>query len=160
MRRGERNPMFGRKHTPEALALIGAGARVTNARRQYVPVPQRIVIPDETTLAYIAGLVDADGSIRFRKGRPFVSIYNTNTDLIAWLMRTLGHGSVSNGNLGREQVVAWSIQAARDVYALVTAIRPWLIVKADDADAALAHLLEKYGEEVVANGGNDRDRLV
>lgn len=152
MRRGERNPMFGRKHTPEALKRIGVGARATNARRQYLPMPQRVVIPDETTLAYVAGLVDADGSIRFSGQRPFIAIYNTNAPLIQWLLDTFGCGNISNGNMGREQVVAWRLDRARDVYALVSALRPRLIVKAADADAALDHLRAKYGEEVMAHG--------
>jgi hypothetical protein len=103
-------------------------------------------------LTYVAGLIDADGSIRFKTDhstkvkvrRPFVSVYNTNTELVAWLMATFGHGCVAKGNMGREQVFSWTIQGARDVYALLTAIRPWLIVKRGDADAALEYLREKY----------------
>jgi hypothetical protein len=155
MRRGERNPFYGRRHTPEARAKISAATRHRNltGQRAYEPSPQRIVLPGEDTLAYVAGLVDADGSIRFSGGRPFIAIYNTNASLIAWLVETFGYGCLSNGNMGREQVRAWRLSAARDVYALVGALRPRLIVKAEDADIALAWLRDKYGwEEVVANG--------
>lgn len=155
MRSGERNPMYGRKHTPEALRRIGLASQATNARRQYLPMPQRVRIPDTETLAYVAGLVDADGSIRFSKRRPFIAIYNTSVPLIDWLVATFGCGNLANGNMGREQVVCWRLDRARDVYALVSAIQPRLIVKAADAVVVLAHLREKYGaalEEVVANG--------
>lgn len=152
MRRGERNPFFGRKHTPETRAKIAESTRHRNltGKRSYAPAPQRITLPDESTLAYVAGLVDADGSIRFSGGRPFIAVYNTSQELIAWLVNTFGYGCLSNGNMGREQVVCWRLGAARDVYALVSAIRPRLIVKAGDADIVLAWYREKYGEEVVA----------
>lgn len=155
MRRGPRNPFFGRKHTEETKAKIAERTRINNLTRRYEPAPQRVVLPDEMTLAYVAGLVDADGSIRFARGRPFAGIYNTNRGLIDWLVATFGCGNLSNGNMGREQVVCWRLDRARDVYAFVSAIRPRLIVKAADADAALAYLREKYGlgaEEVVTSG--------
>lgn len=155
MRRGERNPFFGRKHSDETKRRIGERTRINNRTRRYEPLPQRIVIPDCETIAYVAGLVDADGSIRFAKKRPFAAIYNTNVDLIDWLCATFGAGNLSKGNLGRERVVCWRLDRALDVYAFVSAIRPRLIVKAADADAALAHLRAKYelgAEEVTANG--------
>lgn len=154
MQTGERNSFYGRRHSPEARAKISAATRHRNlsGKRAYAPAPQRIVLPDEKTLAYVAGLIDADGSIRFSGGRPFIAIYNTSAALIEWLTATFGYGCISNGNKGREQVVAWRLSAARDVYALVSAVRPRLIVKAADADVVLAWLSDKYGEEVVANG--------
>lgn len=157
---GERNPFFGLTHTPEVRARLSENARHRNRSRTYEPAPRRIALPDEATLAYVAGLIDADGSIRFktdhstqkRRPRPRVVIYNTSRPLIEWWLETFQHGSVTNGNKGREQVLAWSIAGARDVYALLAAVRPWLIVKGADADIALVFLREKYTEEVVANG--------
>lgn len=157
---GALNPFHGKTHTPEVKMRLSESARIRNLSRTYEPAPRRITLPSQDALAYVAGLIDADGSIRFktdhstqkRVPRPRVVIYNTSAPLIDWLCSTFDHGSVTKGNVGREQVLAWSITAARDVYALLTAVRPWLIVKADDADIALDHLREKYGEEVVANG--------
>jgi len=152
LRQGANNPFYGRTHTPEARQRISESSRNRNLARKYEPAPQRITVPSGWELAYLAGLIDADGSVRFKIDhstaekvkRPFVSVYNTNLALIDWLVSTLGHGSVTKGNMGREQVMAWTIQGARDVYALLTALRPMLIVKASDADAALNFLKEKY----------------
>lgn len=146
MRRGALNPFYGRKHTPETRAKLAAHLRFCQSTRTYEPMPQRVVIPGPFDVAYLAGMIDADGSIRFRRGRPFVSVYNTYRPLIEWLMVTLRHGCVSKTTRGRLQVEAWTITAARDVYALLTAIRPHLKVKAADADAAIAHLVKKYPE--------------
>lgn len=145
MRRGSRNPFYGRKHTEEFKRKQSERTRAFNASRQYEAYPQSIVVPtDAAVLAYLAGMIDADGSIRFSGGRPFVAIYNTHQPLIEWLLETLQYGSVANGNKGREQVVAWRITAARDVFSLITAIMPYLIVKRSDAQAALDFINGKY----------------
>lgn len=152
IRQGAANPFYGKTHTEETKLRIAESSRLRNQSRTYEPAPQRITIPGPETCAYLAGLIDADGSIRFKTDhstkqkvrRPFVTVYNTNKDLITWLGETLGNGCVTKGNLGRDQVLAWTIQGAHDVYALLIAIRPWLIVKAVDADTALWYLREKY----------------
>jgi len=144
MRRGERNPFYGKKHSPEFIEQARRRMQGLNAARQYEAAPQKVRVPTGNDLAYLAGMIDADGSVRFRKGRPFVAVYNTSRPLIDWLLATMGHGSVSYGNEGRERVMAWCIQGARDVYALSTALLPLLIVKRGDAEAALAYLREKY----------------
>lgn len=150
IRQGSANPFYGRTHTAEFGEDQAARNRMRTGPRD--PLPQQIVIPDKALCAYLAGLIDADGSIRFKTDhstrtknrRPFVTVYNTSRELIDWLMATLGHGCVAHGNLGREQVLSWTVQGARDVYALLTAIRPWLIIKSADADTALWYLREKY----------------
>lgn len=144
MRTGYRNPFYGRHHSDEFKAAQSARTRAYNATRQYEPSPQSIVAPSGPVAAYLAGMIDADGSVRFKRGRPFVSVYNTNVPLIDWLSKTLGGGTVSKGNMGRKQVFAWTITAARDVFALLCAVRPLMIVKASDADAALKFFQGKY----------------
>lgn len=143
MRRG-RNPFYGKKHSPEFRVRLSERTKAFNAKRQYAVQPQKITAPTGTTAAYIAGMVDADGSIRTRGGRPFVAIYNTHRPLIEWVMATLGHGCVTKGPMGRERVEAWTVSAAQDVWALIHAIYPFLIVKKGDADAVLKILSEKY----------------
>ena len=154
MRTGSANPFYGKTHTAEAKARIAKSSRLRNQSRTYEPAPQRVTIPaDPCVIAYLAGMVDADGSIRFKTDhststkvrRPFLSVYNTSRPLMDWLMETFSHGCTAKGNMGREQVQSWTIQGARDVYALVTAIRPYLIVKKSDADTALEHLRGRYG---------------
>lgn len=154
-RKGSLNPFFGRTHTPEVRERLSVSARNRNLSRTYEPAPQRIAIPGSIEIAYTAGMVDADGSIRFKTDhstavkvrRPFVSIYNTSRTLMDWLMDTYGHGCITKGNVGREQVLSWTLGGARDVFALVGAIRPHLIVKAEDADDVLECLRGRYGWE-------------
>lgn len=146
MRRGSNNPFYGKKHTPEVLEGMRNRARALNANRTYAVQPQRLITPTSDAIrGYLAGMIDADGSIRFRKKTlPFVCVYNTYAPLLDWLRETLGCGSIYKTTKGREQVQCWQTTAARDLFALLTSIRPFLIVKASDADAVLAFLREKY----------------
>ena len=90
MRKGEKNPFYGKKHSPETKAKIAQWTREFNASRQYELNPLSITIPIEPDLSYIAGIVDGEGSIRFHRERPFIAIYNTDTRLMDWLQKKLG----------------------------------------------------------------------
>ena len=96
MRRGERNPFFGKRHSDEFRRQQSERTRAFNAKRQYEAAPQQIVVPtDVAILGYLAGMIDADGSIRFRRQKhPFVCIYNTHEPLLDWLRATLRYGSI------------------------------------------------------------------
>ncbi len=149
--RGEGNPMFGRKHTPETRAKLANHLRECNARRVYVPSPLSVTIPAGVSLGYFAGLVDGEGSIRFSRGRPFVAVYNTELPILEWIVREVGGTIGGHDDRGRKTCYSWRIGAARDVYAVCRALLPCLIAKRADALAALAHLDAKYGE--VVGGG-------
>lgn len=154
MRKGKNNPFYGKTHSEETKRKIGAKVRSRNLKGQYKLRKQKIVIPTGETLAYIAGLVDADGSIRFRvdastrqergNKRYFVAIYNSNKELIKWVENIFQYGSVFKHNQGREIVQSWQISGAKDVYALIIALLPYLIVKREDALEALEYLERKY----------------
>jgi hypothetical protein len=151
-RKGKNNPFYGKHHTKEVREMLSEKVKIQNSSRQYDLLPQRIVIPLEMDLAYLAGFCDADGSIRFThpngKPRPFIAFYNTNKDVISWILEKLQHGSVQYQNKGREQVQSVRIDGARDVYALTNALLPLLIVKRDDALNVINFLREKYGERL------------
>lgn len=150
MRTGKRNPMYGRRHSDETKAKIGFASRETNAKRQYVPDPQKVSLPTGEALGYLAGLLDGEGSVRFRAGRPFVAIYGERS-VVEWLVTNVGGSFGKPDTRGRVPCYCWSIAAARDVLAVCRAVSHLLIVKKEDAMNAIAHLEAKYGE--VVGGG-------
>lgn len=143
MRIGERNPFFGRKHSPETRAKLAASTRRYNAVRQYVPQQQRVRIPSD--LGYFAGIVDGEGSIRFAAGRPFVAVYNTDERLMKWLVANVGGSYRAADRRGRTVCYDWRIGAANDVYAVCIALAPRLLIKRADAEKVIRHLRERYG---------------
>jgi len=145
MRRGERNPFFGHKHTPEVRAkLIGMLSRA-RASRQFLPREQRVRIPTGVQLGYLAAMIDGEGSLKFGRGRPFVAVYNTDERVMRWLVETVGGSAGPWDKRGRVPCWTWHIGAARDVLAVVEAVRPFLICKATEADVAIKYLRSKYG---------------
>jgi len=145
MRRGSGNPFYGRKHTEESKRRISNGLRLYDGKRQYRIHPQSIRIPIGLNLGYLAGIVDGEGSIRFRKGRPFIAIYNSDDSLFQWLLHQTGRAPVVGDYRGRVPGWAWAISAARDLYALGKALEPHLVVKKSDLNIVLRFLEDKYG---------------
>lgn len=98
--------------------------------------------------AYIAGMIDADGTITatHNKGRlpkPLVLVVNTNWDLICWLKSSIGAGcsyqtktrptrpdqnSAHWNKVHRFQLTGWK------AISLIERVRPYMIVKAAHAD--------------------------
>lgn len=147
MRRGARNPFFGKKHTPETREKLAGVLRGMNAKRQYDLGPLTLPQLSTTQLAYIAGLIDGEGHIGSPAGRKMfsVSIANIYTPLMTWLVETMGGGySTSKDPRAREPCHLWVIYATRNVAALLRAVRPYLIIKADRADEVLALMEQKY----------------
>jgi len=146
MRSGALNPMFGRKHTLETKAKLAGILRVANETREYDISRVSVRIPDGVDLGYLAGLVDGEGSIRARRGRPFVAVYNTDAGIIRWLIGNVGGHAAAHDKRGRRPCWAWRVSGARDVFALCRALCPLLIAKKFDAACAVATLTAKYGE--------------
>lgn len=145
MHRGARNPMYGRKHTPEALAKIAAATTRRNAQHQYELELRKLKWLSEAQRAYVAGLVDGEGSVTHRRSRPSVYIYNTSLPLMEWLVANVGRAYRVAHRNGREPCYVWTVEAAADVAYLLTRIRPFLVIKGKRADEALAFLENKYG---------------
>lgn len=146
IRAGEKNPFFGKKHLPEAKGKMSKWTKDRNAKRQYEIRKLSIKIPTTTDLYYLAGIIDGEGSIKFKKGRPFIAVYNTNKLLMAWLIHTIGGTYRDADKRGRKVCYTWTISATRDVYALCIALWEALIIKQDDADEVINHLKNKYGQ--------------
>jgi len=148
MRRGSNNPFYGKKHTEETRRYLGEILRRYRGNRQYDINPPTIIIPSGYDLAYFAGLVDGEGSIRFRRFRPFIALYNTDAVLFEWVQEKTGITPHWVDNRGRVPVWHWYVQSAKNVYTLGKALAPFLVVKQADVQAALAALEGKYGRSI------------
>jgi len=150
MRKGERNPFFGRKHTPETKAKLARVLRENRPGIGFGLSPVQVKIPEGIELGYFAGLVDGEGSIRFvKKTRPFVAVYNTSDAVIVWLLSRVGGAIAGRDTRGRVPCITWRIDAARDVYAVCSALDPLLKAKQTDARLVMSFLERKYGVEVI-----------
>ncbi len=147
MRRGSGNPFFGRKHTPATRAKLAANLRSYQANRQIEISARTIRIPTEVSLGYLAGLIDGEGSVRFKRGRPFVAVYNTEKRIMDWLIAAVGGHVVGHDRRGRRVCYTWCVAGARDVWALCRALEPHTLAKRLDIAAALFDLRKRYGEE-------------
>lgn len=155
MRKGKNNPFYGKHHTEEFKKKLSERAKVQNSQRQYELQPLKASIPTGSDLVYLAGFCDADGSIRFTnpkgKPRPFIAFYNTNQEVIDWIFTKLGKaGSIQYHNKGRLMVQSVRLDSAKDIYFVVKALLPFLIVKKNDAIAVISFLESKYGDRLIA----------
>jgi hypothetical protein len=150
MRKGDKNPFFGRKHTPETKAKLAKILRENRPGVGFGLSPGKVRIPEGVALGYFAGLVDGEGSVRFiRKIRPFVAVYNTEKRIMDWLQENVGgKASEVKARKGRKPMWHWRIDATRDVYKICVSIRHLLLAKQDDADIVIRFLETKYGEVI------------
>lgn len=148
MRKGARNPFYGRHHTRATKKKMAMVTRRFNLNRTYDICPISIRIPQRRD--YFVALIDGEGSIRFRFHRgnkhPFVAIYNGNRKLRAWLFRNTGRMPAWTDRRGRVAGWTWNVSAAADVYLICSQLLTDFVVKQADAARALKFLLKKYGE--------------
>jgi hypothetical protein len=112
---------------------------IRESRRRMSP----ICIPSLQKLAYIAGIIDGDGSIDFiinkkrcrEKVAPRIRVANTDMKLIRWLVKEIG------GYVGGVTVVGknkpcyeWLITGEQNIKSLLYAILPYLIIKKDNVE--------------------------
>ncbi len=149
MRQGKKNPMYGRKHTPEALKKIGASTRKHNLQRQYDLDPMTIPKLNDHDLGYLAGIVDGEGTIGFRKERPHIAVYGSSRELMEWLQEKVG-GNIIWGADKRGRVLGhvWGLSAAKNLYHLCRQLWPSLVIKQWEAGDVMRFLKEKYGDRI------------
>jgi len=146
---GKNNPFYGKKHTPETKEKLTAVLRRYRSNRTYDLTPRTIRIPCATKLAYLAGLLDGEGSIGFiKKIRPRVSVYNTDRKVMDWLVENVGGKVGQDSARGRVPCMRWSLDAARNVYGLCKAVLPYLIIKKHKAEEVMKFLEVKYGKKL------------
>lgn len=148
MRQGSKNPFFGRKHTPETRE------KLASILREHAPDGTLLVsarsIKDFTDVeaAYLAGIIDGEGSIYYRSGRPGISVYNNDKRVMDWLKRHIGANYTATDTRGRNPGYTWQSTAARDVYFILNRVLPFLVIKQDRAISAIDHLRSKYGDVI------------
>ena len=103
----------------------------------------------EREIAYIAGIIDGEGSVSIERhviGKRYptysvaITIVNTNIKLISWLHCRVGGSLISKSvNPNRNHKAQYQIQI-RHLAAekLLNSVREYLIVKSEQADTALA----------------------
>lgn len=101
-------------------------------------------------LSYLAGIIDGEGSIGLYKttsspnDRHSISlrlqIANTSRPMLDWVLSKTGIGSIRNKeacSLTRRQAWVWSATSKQAVE-IIRQIRPYLIIKAPQADVVIA----------------------
>jgi hypothetical protein len=109
------------------------------------PLPSQLRLPDAIGLAYLAGIVDGEGSIRSggynTKTDWQITVSNTDPNLMEWL-KTIGGRvyvpSMASNQLGHKQCFTWSVHRSNEVVALLMALLPYLIIKREPARRALS----------------------
>lgn len=107
-----------------------------------------------TELAYFAGIIDGEGSInlfpyygihhkygRYLRYRSALSVSNTNYELMSWIVTRFG-GKIQTVKRARDKLTKyktcylWMVTHKRAAV-IITAIRPYLVAKAKQADFLL-----------------------
>lgn len=155
LRRGDKNPFFGRQHTPEFKAAQSARTSLRNRSggRFYGLNKNSISKLTQCDAAYLAAMIDGEGSICLPSGRRgcYVGVYNTSIALMEWLKEKTSRGYHKQGStnpIARQQCWRWTVTAAADLIFLLQSVRPYLIIKGDKADAVLAYLHKKYEDRL------------
>lgn len=140
---GEKIQALAREHGVPSGPLTSRLFRVYKFRSP-MERTQTVVMPGSVReLAYFAALIDGEGSITRDRDQPKVSIKMTHEGVIQWLASFGGRRSkpyMPRGN--RRRVYGWSVQRKRDVVAVLTAVRPFLKIKGEEADTAIARLTQ------------------
>ena len=111
---------------------------------------------DPLELAYIAGLFDGEGNICRQGARKShytrnisVVIGMTNPNVLLWIQSKIENSrfyTYAEPKGKHLQVYRWALNKHEDVVDFLEALSPYLIVKHDQAKAAISFLKEKYGE--------------
>jgi hypothetical protein len=116
-------------------------SRLLQAKFGYKPTPYRrptLTLPDDPViLAYLAGLIDGEGSIMFLNKHWCVKIGMTDEPVIRWLADFGGLFSIEKRPPPRKTPYYWSVHRRHDVLHLLRALLPYLRVKRAKAQQVL-----------------------
>ena len=120
----------------------------------------------EIEKAYIAGIIDGEGSIMLQKFHaneypsPCVSIASTTLILLTWIKNTVGNGKIinkKNYNPEKHQNCYSYIVKYNDAIKLIEAVSPYLIIPSKKNRAQL--ILTKYYLVTPRNGRYSEEML-
>jgi hypothetical protein len=123
------------------------------------PAPQGNIMK-EVEKAYLAGLIDADGSIGIYRNRnrykPTVSVSNNNREVLEWCRNLIGKGALCTKQPRKENHsisydLRWDYNTALRI---AEQCLPYLIIKKERA-----HLLLKWKSVVKRNGYYTEEEL-
>ena len=102
-------------------------------------------------LAYLAALIDGEGSIIFgSQSQRIITVANTDYGLMEWLKANFGGnirtGKVENGK--HKTQYKWDISQRLDVKILLTSVMPFLIIKREKAVKMLLDLSDWAAERL------------
>jgi hypothetical protein len=131
----------GRNRTNLSRQLRALGLERNGSWSQTLHLPN-----DPAVLAYIAGIIDGEGSIMFVRrvkdpggGRCMVRVGMTYRPIIEWLAAFGGKFNFSPRRAeNRLDAYTWAVSRRRDVHHLLTSVLPYLIVKREKAEQAIA----------------------
>jgi len=127
-------------------------ANLVNIGRFWIRKTPSVKIPDEKwKLAYLAGLIDGEGTIHLRRSRGKrvsylkvqVNITNTSKELLDWILLNFGGRFSSRGpnpKIRKKRIYIWSISRTLDSYLILKAVLPFLLIKKNLAIKALESL--------------------
>lgn len=101
----------------------------------------RLMLPsDPVEIGYLAGIIDGEGCIH-RNGNGWnVDVANNNLALHAWLL-SIGGSITDRGG----KCLHWRVLSSADVLDLLELVEPYLMVKREQAQRAIAESREKVG---------------
>ncbi len=114
----------------------------------------------ETEKAYLAGIFDGEGCVGYYKRKGNRSKYSyvalamigqSDIRLMNWLQSKLGFGTVTSSPGKINVEYHWAINKKTVVYEFLSAIRPYLLLKADQVDALL-ELMRREGFHPTVKG--------
>lgn len=120
----------------------------------------------ETEKAYIAGIIDGEGSIMLQKinsnehPSPCISIASTTIELLNWIKDTVGKGAIKkkkNYDINKHRDCYSYILRRNDAINFLEDIYPYLLINSKKRRAQL--ILEKYKALTPRNGSYSAELL-
>jgi len=116
--------------------------------------PNRVVIPpDPAICAYLAGLLDGEGSIKAYSHGARATIANTNADVLIWIARNTGVPTLYKRKMRAalgyprqvKPIYIWEVRRVFELRTFLNAVLPYLIIKRADAEKVLSYCNRKIG---------------